>query len=45
MVKPVYMLLAVLMLVVLLVILGFFVFGPDSGPFDEGSSPSLVETN
>ena len=44
MVKPVYMLFAVLMLVVVLAILGAFVFGPDSGPFDRGSSPSLVET-
>jgi len=42
MVKPQYLLFAVLTLVIFLVILGLFVFGPDSSPFDNGASPSLV---
>ena len=43
MVKPAYMLFAVLTLLIFLAILAAFVFGPDSGPFDLGASPSLVD--
>ncbi|MDX6681522.1 MAG: hypothetical protein QOG94_1561 [Solirubrobacteraceae bacterium] len=42
MVKPQYLLFAVLTLVIFLVILGLFVFGPDSSPFDSGATKSLV---
>ena len=42
MVKPAYLLAAFVALLVFLAILLAFVFGPDSGPFDNGASPSLV---
>lgn len=50
MVKPAYLLAAVLMMVVFLVMLGLSIFafnndaGQSGGPFERGSSPSLVQT-
>jgi hypothetical protein len=38
MVKPAYLLAAFLVFLVFMVGLMFFVFGPDSGPFDKGYS-------
>lgn len=49
MVKPVYLLAAVMVMLVFLVILGLSVFafnndsGQSGGPFDNGASPSLVQ--
>ena len=43
MVKPAYLLAAVVTMLVFLAGLGAFVFGPDSSPFDNGASPSLVD--
>jgi len=43
MVKPAYLLAAFLMMLVFLIGLAAFVFGPDSSPFDNGASPSLVD--
>ncbi len=34
---------AILMFVIFMIGLMFFVFGPDSSPFDRGDSPSLVK--
>ena len=42
MIKPAYLLAAFLTLVIFLVILIAFVFGPDSGPFDKGYSPGAT---
>jgi hypothetical protein len=42
MVKPAYLLAAFVTMLVFLAGLGAFVFGPDSGPFSNGASPSLV---
>jgi hypothetical protein len=45
MIRPMYILFAVLTLVIFLIILGLFVFaveGENAGPFDNGASPSLV---
>lgn len=44
MVKPMYLLFAVLALVIFLAILVAFVAGPDSGPFDSGTTPSQVQS-
>ncbi len=50
MVKPAYLLAAVLMMVVFLFMLGLSIFafnnddGQSGGPFERGSSPSLVQT-
>ena len=43
MVKPAYFLAALVTFLVFLAILVAFVFGPDSSPFDNGASPSLVQ--
>ena len=42
MIKPAYLLAAVLMMLVLLVGLGVLIFGTDSSPFDDGATPSQV---
>jgi F0F1-type ATP synthase membrane subunit b/b' len=44
MVKPTYLLFAVLTFVIFLAILVAFVAGPDSGPFDSGTTPSQVQS-
>ena len=43
MVKPAYLLAAFVTFLVFLAILLAFVLGPDSSPFDNGASPSLVQ--
>ncbi len=42
MVKPAYLLAALLMMLVLLAGLAALVVGPDSSPFDSGATPSQV---
>lgn len=50
MVKPVYLFFAFVSMVIVLVVLGLSIFafnndaGQSGGPFDKGSSPSLVTT-
>jgi F0F1-type ATP synthase membrane subunit b/b' len=44
MVKPTYLLFAVLTFVIFLAILVAFVAAPDSGPFDSGTTPSQIHS-
>jgi hypothetical protein len=44
MVKPAYLLAAFVMMLIFIAGLIAFVVGPDSGPFDNGASPSLVQS-
>jgi len=45
MVTKQYLLFAVLALLIFLAILAAFVIGPDIGPWSDGASPSLVDTD